>query len=738
MAEPTERIAILLELQQQEFEKRAKSAGNAIDRLERKFNPLAAAEAKLTKQQDRFNAALEAGTIDAKQHAKGLDLLQREYDQTADKLSRAKNNVVAMNSASAAQAGFMTRNRFAFQQAGYQVGDFAVQVQGGTSAVTAFTQQGSQMLGVFGAWGAVMGAVLAIAAPLGAALWNSGASAEAYDESLKGLNKALDAYQTAAREARLTSQELRTEFGSQAEGIREQLQLLEQLNLVKALDSLKESVAQIDISRLRDLVGILSQGKGEISAFDDNYNRALKEVQDQFKLSAEQAGAFLQSLNALRSADGPEATIAAARELNGFLLDVFGTAENIPPVLADMARNLVEADKAASRIVATTEDAETAFGNATQKATELSELDLVSNIMKGAAAAWNMAAAFTQSVADARKLAQINSDNQQAAMTGGGRGDGMAELRRRNGGGNPNADKFVYNGPRLDQFNNVVPSKSGGGSSRGGGSGGGGSSYDLFAQADQQIAKLEQQIEMLGKTDAEVASLTLKYKMLAEAKKRGIPITDELTAKIEAEAAKVGVLSEQYANAKDKTEALQQIQEDWEGSVVDATMGGVDAMDQFIDSIKRAALEYALFGKGSFASEGSSFKGLLGGIAGSIFGARANGGPVSGGKPYLVNENTPNSEIFVPSKGGGILNVPQAKEALRRSAAMPVAPAPPQRALPPQVIRVEGGNLTMSDDGKIFTQMRVVAGQAGSQAVESVKGNLSGWNTQLQTDGALS
>ena len=77
MAEPTEKIAILLELKQQEFEKKAKSAGAAIDRLERKFTPLAAAEAKLEKQQLRFNAALEAGTIDAAQHAKGMDLLQR-------------------------------------------------------------------------------------------------------------------------------------------------------------------------------------------------------------------------------------------------------------------------------------------------------------------------------------------------------------------------------------------------------------------------------------------------------------------------------------------------------------------------------------------------------------------------------------------------------------------------------------------------------------------------------------
>lgn len=48
------------------------------------------------------------------------------------------------------------------QQAGYQVGDFAVQVQGGTSALTALSQQGSQFLGMFGPAGAVAGVVLTI------------------------------------------------------------------------------------------------------------------------------------------------------------------------------------------------------------------------------------------------------------------------------------------------------------------------------------------------------------------------------------------------------------------------------------------------------------------------------------------------------------------------------------------------------------------------------------------------
>lgn len=48
------------------------------------------------------------------------------------------------------------------QQAGYQVQDFIVQVQGGQSALVAFSQQGSQLAGAFGPGGAVIGAVIAL------------------------------------------------------------------------------------------------------------------------------------------------------------------------------------------------------------------------------------------------------------------------------------------------------------------------------------------------------------------------------------------------------------------------------------------------------------------------------------------------------------------------------------------------------------------------------------------------
>lgn len=62
----------------------------------------------------------------------------------------------------------------ALQQAGFQVGDFAVQVANGTNSLQAFGQQAPQMLQIFGPIGAVIGAAVAVIAALGVVAQKSG------------------------------------------------------------------------------------------------------------------------------------------------------------------------------------------------------------------------------------------------------------------------------------------------------------------------------------------------------------------------------------------------------------------------------------------------------------------------------------------------------------------------------------------------------------------------------------
>jgi hypothetical protein len=64
----------------------------------------------------------------------------------------------------------MNGNNMAIQQLGYQFGDFAVQVQGGTSAFVAFSQQGSQLAGILPMIAAPLGLSMKAAVGLSAAL----------------------------------------------------------------------------------------------------------------------------------------------------------------------------------------------------------------------------------------------------------------------------------------------------------------------------------------------------------------------------------------------------------------------------------------------------------------------------------------------------------------------------------------------------------------------------------------
>lgn len=94
------------------------------------------------------------------------------------------------NTAADSQKGF-ARFGLGMQQVGYQVQDFAVQIQSGTSALTALSQQGSQVLGFFGGfYGAVAGAALSVGI-LAYKLIDQAKGTEEAELKFKNLNDAL-------------------------------------------------------------------------------------------------------------------------------------------------------------------------------------------------------------------------------------------------------------------------------------------------------------------------------------------------------------------------------------------------------------------------------------------------------------------------------------------------------------------------------------------------------------------
>lgn len=131
--------------------------GSRINRVQAELDRAWAAQNRFERAQISINSALDRGRISQERANQLLDLARQRYQQTGE---AAQRFAVANDNAARGTRNFGG----VIGQAGFQLQDFFVQVQGGTSALTALSQQGSQFLGVFGAGGAIAGAVLAIGA----------------------------------------------------------------------------------------------------------------------------------------------------------------------------------------------------------------------------------------------------------------------------------------------------------------------------------------------------------------------------------------------------------------------------------------------------------------------------------------------------------------------------------------------------------------------------------------------
>ena len=127
------------------------------------------------------------------------------------------------------------------QQTGYQLQDFFVQLQSGTSFFTAFGQQGSQLAGIFGPAGAVFGAVIAIGSAIAAIGYNALTASEEVKEFGEEFGEAktyLDAFKDSLDLLSEENSELEETFGNYTSYIR---------NLEEAALSASESLSRIEL-----------------------------------------------------------------------------------------------------------------------------------------------------------------------------------------------------------------------------------------------------------------------------------------------------------------------------------------------------------------------------------------------------------------------------------------------------------------------------------------------------------
>lgn len=110
------------------------------------------------------------GAQRAKQALAGLQDGSIKATRATDRLAASTTRLSNVSRGAGSNFRFM---RGSVQQVGFQIGDFATQVSSGQSAIVAFGQQASQLAGIMGPGGALLGAVIAIGSGIAGAFARS-------------------------------------------------------------------------------------------------------------------------------------------------------------------------------------------------------------------------------------------------------------------------------------------------------------------------------------------------------------------------------------------------------------------------------------------------------------------------------------------------------------------------------------------------------------------------------------
>ena len=266
----------------------AKSAKSDFKQLKMSIDPVYRAEKVFTQQVLVAQKAVATGAISNNEYSRTFAMIQKNAQASGMTLNQF-GQVANVNTRKMKRFGAV-----GMQQVGYQVQDFAVQVQGGTSAMVALGQQGSQLLGIFGPAGAIAGMILAIGTGLAGAFM---AAAKAGDDSVSSM----ELYKTAMEDSAEAVKTLRQENYALARGIQyaslakakqalDEIKYNNEVRRAKLSDEIAErkmsgKTTFVQEGRLAKLDG-KKQGFGGV--FGKSYNEMVAEIEAQIaKLNVE-------------------------------------------------------------------------------------------------------------------------------------------------------------------------------------------------------------------------------------------------------------------------------------------------------------------------------------------------------------------------------------------------------------------------------------------------------------------
>jgi len=253
------------------------------------------------------------------QYVKALEAM------TAEQLQFAKSQ----------QAGSRGMNKFGMyaQQVGYQVGDFFVQVQSGTSALVAFGQQGTQLAGLLpGVYGAVVGIGLSIGTMLLKSLYDASGASKTFKERIDDSIEAMDKFKEAVTVATQSTAELINSFGVWGNVVRPLLEDITKLEQLKAFKMLNQQF---------DNLTIASKSFGDYAREAmGGANQAVQVMAKSLGLTVQQYYEIQKQIAGIRDLETNAERITAAAKIRDTLKATFGTLENMPDKMREFYRQL--------------------------------------------------------------------------------------------------------------------------------------------------------------------------------------------------------------------------------------------------------------------------------------------------------------------------------------------------------------------------------------------------------------
>jgi hypothetical protein len=582
--------------------------------LKASIDPAYAAQMRYETAVEKVQRAQRLGVASAHEAEATLAELERQYHRTgngADALAAAQVRGAAGSRAMAAQV----------QNASYQVGDFFVQVAGGTAASRALAMQLPQLLGGFGMWGAAAGAVAAIMGALLPVLIGGGKEVKSYDDQIRDLSAAIDAYRAAADAARAPTAELTAQYGQAEAAARTFLIALRESAEQKSMTDLALTLETV-ATKYGGLSTVLQFSAKDARDLGSEMDRTVATITESFAVTTDEAQYLADALAALQASTAGTVTDQnkAAADLVAVLSDIEPATQAGLAAAQALTSEISEAGLKGLELDATVQDVHQSILDAVMAAYDIgsgiasampSADTLLIRMREIAGAAWEAAQGIAQAQHAANVAAAVKASEGYTSSGRGSVNPGVADSYIASTGG-----EFVVYEPAK-----VKGAKAGG---RGRGSG----AKRPVISAEEREA--EQERNRMGR-EAEriIASMrteTEKYndelRDLQELNKLGY-----FKDAPEAYARAVADLDKQLNEAKfgPMLKGMQEVN----GELARAILGSGTLGDVFANQMQRMAESLVTSGLDQLSTA------LLGPLLGGIGGGFSFGGGGSGGKGLL-------------------------------------------------------------------------------------------------------